>query len=65
MELVLDGPRVISVGQAGVDAVNVWVTVEDSKGSRALFADGSRFGWGGLRGGTEVLAGALSEAGRG
>jgi hypothetical protein len=61
-DLVLDDPRVVSVGPAGVDAVNVWITVEDSKGLRALFADGSRFGWAGLRGGTKALERALRDA---
>jgi hypothetical protein len=57
----LDNPHVVSVGPAGVDRVNVWVTVEGSGGETALFADGSRFGWGGLRGGTAALALMLQE----
>lgn len=55
-DVVLVDPRIVSVGQNGTDFINTWITVEDRDGGRALFADGSRFGWGGLSGGTARLA---------
>jgi hypothetical protein len=61
-EVVLDHPRVISIGLSGVDSINTWITVEDRDGQRALFADGSLFGWGGVRGGTARLGADLDKA---
>lgn len=60
-EIILDAPRVIGVGLSGVDFINVWVTVEGAGGVRAQFADGTKFGWGGIRGRTEALANVISE----
>lgn len=61
-DVVLVEPRTVSVGQTGRDFINTWITVEDRDGSRALFADGSRFGWGGLSGGTARLAAEIRRA---
>jgi hypothetical protein len=53
---VVERPRVVGVNLRGVDTINPWVEVEGADGERAFFADGSRWGWGGARGGTEALA---------
>jgi hypothetical protein len=61
-DIVLEQPRIVSVGLAGADTINLWITVEDRDGSRALFADGSRLGWGGVGGGTARLAAEIENA---
>ena len=60
--VVLEQPWIVSVGLAGADTINVWITIADRDGNQALFADGSRLGWGGVRGGTVKLAAELEQA---
>lgn len=55
-DVVVVDPRIVSIGQNGTDFINTWITVEGRDEGRALFADGSRFGWGGVSGGTARLA---------
>ncbi len=61
-DVVIEEPRVLSVGLSGMDTINPWITVADRNGTTALFADGSRFGWGGVRGGTARLASEIEKA---
>lgn len=48
--------------RAHEDTINPWITIEDRDGNRVLFADGSRFGWGGVRGGTVKLVDEIEKA---
>lgn len=38
-----------------LDFVNKWVKIEYDGGKKALFADGSAIGWGGMFGGTKII----------
>lgn len=62
--LVIDSPRVVSVGVIESDRINLWVTVAGADGHEVLFADGSRLGWGGVRGGTQQAADEIDLAQR-
>jgi hypothetical protein len=62
--VVLENARVVRVQRRGRDFINRWVVVEDDSGQQAMFADGSRLGWGGVLGGTTRLAHAIKDAQR-
>jgi hypothetical protein len=52
----------VSYGKQGRDFVNNWVKIEygeDPELSTALFADGSKLGWGGIFGGTKRILAAV------
>jgi hypothetical protein len=55
-------PRVLDLGRCGVDTFNVWVTVEDCDGQRALFSCGGLLGWRGVLGDTTQLAASIRAA---
>jgi hypothetical protein len=60
--LVLRNITGVTVGTAGRDAMNNWVTVRYGFGQTAMFADGGMIGWRGILGGNNKLADTIRDA---
>lgn len=58
-KVILRDIKGIRYGKQGRDFMNSWVQVEYGEASKAFFADGSYWGWGGVLGGTMSILNAV------